>query len=208
VRDDLAFMKALAQEGRRAPLLSGRFLLSAGLVYGVTSLVAWAITVRLINVPFVWLSALWLGVTLVFVPTTRLLGRYIVGRPGLAAANNRAVAAVWQGLGLAIMSMFAAASVISTILKTPVVFSVFPSIVLAVYGMAWWLAAAVSELKWLRWISLGCFACAVLIGLLIQSATIYLAYAAALFGLLALPGWLLMRAEPSRIDPTSSSLSA
>jgi hypothetical protein len=199
VREDLAFIKTLAQEGRRAPLMSGRFLLSAGLVYGVTSLVAWAITIRLIDVPLDWLAGLWLGVTIVFVPSTRLLGRFVVNRPGLTAANNRAAFAVWQGLGFALTSMLVAACAISAIVKTPIVFAVFPSIVLAVYGMAWWLAAAVSDLNWLRWTALGCFVSAVLIALLIESTAIYLAYAAALFAFLALPGWLLMRAEPAAL---------
>uniref|UniRef100_A0A0N4Z1H6 Peptidoglycan glycosyltransferase n=1 Tax=Parastrongyloides trichosuri TaxID=131310 RepID=A0A0N4Z1H6_PARTI len=38
VHDDIAYMKALAQEGRHAPLLGGRILIIAGLVFGVAAL--------------------------------------------------------------------------------------------------------------------------------------------------------------------------
>ena len=35
VHDDIAYMKALAQEGRQAPLLGGFILISAGLIFGL-----------------------------------------------------------------------------------------------------------------------------------------------------------------------------
>lgn len=199
VRDDLAFVKALAQEGRRAPLLSGRFLLAAGLVYACVSLVAWAIIVRIIDVPYQWLTPLWIVVTVIFVATMRVTRMGVGSKPGVSAVNNRAVAAVWQGLGYAMMSMLAATLVIAQVLKTSAVFAVFPSLVLAVYGMAWWLSATMSDLKWIRWTAMACFLGAVVISLLIRSPNLYLAFAAAILLLIALPGWLLLRQEPSDI---------
>lgn len=199
VRDDLAFMKALAQEGRRAPLLNGRFLLAAGLIYGGTSLVAWLIVIRIVAVPYGWLAPLWIGVTIVFVVCVRVTRGCMSAKPGTTAVTNRAVAAVWQGLGYAMLAMLCAALIIAHELKTSAIFAVFPSLVLAIYGMAWWLAATMSDVKWIRWTSLACFLAAVLIGLLIRSSALYLAFTAALLLLIALPGWLLLRAEPSDI---------
>lgn len=37
VHDDIAYMKALAQEGRQAPLLGGSILIAAGLIFGLAS---------------------------------------------------------------------------------------------------------------------------------------------------------------------------
>ncbi|MHB8284287.1 MAG: hypothetical protein ACYDD1_06385 [Caulobacteraceae bacterium] len=199
VRDDLAFIKAMASEGRRAPLLSGRFLLSAGLVYGCTSLLAWAIVVRLINLSEAWLFGLWVGATVVFIPCIVLASRSVKSKPGATSTNNRAVAAVWQGLGCVMLVMLGAVFTIANLVNTPVVFAVFPSLVLSTYGMAWWVTGSMSELRWIRWTALACFAAAVGFGFIVQSPAMYLAYAAALFLLLALPGWLLMRAEPGDI---------
>lgn len=69
--------------------------------------------------------------------------------------------------------------------------------VLVIYGIGWAVASMMSDLKWLRWLGVGAFAGAVVMGLLAGSSVQYLAYAAALLLLAALPGWLLLRQEPS-----------
>ena len=37
IRDDIAFMRALAEEGRNGPLVGGPMLLAAGLSFGSTT---------------------------------------------------------------------------------------------------------------------------------------------------------------------------
>ena len=64
---------------------------------------------------------------------------------------------------------------------------------------AWSLAAVMSGLRWLRTVALGCFATAVAIAFLVDRPEVFLAFAVALLALVALPGWLLMRGEPSNI---------
>ena len=43
IKDDIAYMKALAQEGRQAPLLGGSILIAAGVIFGLASLGQWAL---------------------------------------------------------------------------------------------------------------------------------------------------------------------
>ncbi|GAJ30196.1 hypothetical protein [Acidomonas methanolica] len=43
LRDDLSFLRAIAAEGRDRPLTAGPWIFSAGLIYGMASLVCWAI---------------------------------------------------------------------------------------------------------------------------------------------------------------------
>ena len=50
VHDDIAYMKALAQEGRQAPLVGGRILITAGLVFGVAAIVHYGVDSGLIDV--------------------------------------------------------------------------------------------------------------------------------------------------------------
>ena len=63
VHDDIAYMKALAQEGRQTPLLGGRILISAGAIFGLASIVAYGIDSGLFAVPPVAYAVLWGGIT-------------------------------------------------------------------------------------------------------------------------------------------------
>ena len=62
LHDDIAYMRAMAQEGRNAPLLSGPIMVAAGVIFGSASLVQWAIQTGLVVVSpwaqlWVWLAA-------------------------------------------------------------------------------------------------------------------------------------------------------
>jgi hypothetical protein len=74
-----------------------------------------------------------------------------------------------------------------------------PSIVLALYGAAWSVAAAMSRATWLKFVAVASFVGAILMAVLMGSLWIWLAYAAALYLLAMVPGLVLMRQEPSDI---------
>ena len=62
LHDDIAYMRAMAQEGRNAPLLSGPIMVAAGIIFGTASLVQWAIQTGMVDVSpwaqlWVWLAA-------------------------------------------------------------------------------------------------------------------------------------------------------
>ncbi len=50
VREDIAYMRALAEEGRRAPLLGGSVLVAGGLIGGAAAAAHWAIAAGVIDV--------------------------------------------------------------------------------------------------------------------------------------------------------------
>jgi hypothetical protein len=68
-----------------------------------------------------------------------------------------------------------------------------PSMILALYGAAWMVAAAVSRARWAAVASAGSYAAALGSAWLCTTNAAYLWYAAALFLLLALPGAVMMR---------------
>ena len=199
VRDDIAFMRALAEEGRSAPLLGGAILVSAGLVFGAASLVHYAITVggRPLT-PWIY-PALWLGAGAVFMVILSVIRARYRGRPGSLSPGNRAMQGVWRGVGIAIFTLFVVLGVAGWKLDDPVVFGLFPSAILVLYGAAWTLAAQMSEQKWMGVIAAVSFVCAALMPLLLGAAEMYLAYAAALALTAVLPGVLLMRQEPTDV---------
>jgi len=200
IRDDLAFMRALAQEGRRAPLLIGHNLLVGGALYGTVCLFAWAVATRAIAAPFWVQGAIWFVVTPLYMGYGYIRRtQWRTPRPGATAITNRAVHAAWRGIGYAMLSLMAAFAIGAYQMKSAAPFGLFPSVVMAFYGLGWLVASAMSETRWLRAVSVISFIAAVVIALAADSKAEYLVMAAALYLLMALPGWLLTRAEPSDV---------
>lgn len=201
IREDLAFMRALAQEGRRAPLLIGHNLVVGGVVYAASSAFAWAVATRLLNLPLWWQGAIYLIVTPIYVFYARMRRRACAdsGRPGATAITNRAVSAAWRGVGFALLALMFAAFAIAYETRSSLVFVLFPSIVMAIYGAGWTVAAVMSEVGWLKWAAAGCFVAAAAFGLAANSLNLYLMFSASMLLLAALPGWLLVRGEPSEV---------
>jgi hypothetical protein len=198
IREDLAFMRALAQEGRRAPLLIGPGLVVAGLVFGMASVFCWAVESRVLALPYWWEGAIWPIAVVVFVPSVRWWRRSCSdAKPGASAVTNQAVLAVMQGLGYALLALMVASWALAWTVHSPVVFALFPSVVIAIYGAAWSVAARMSDVVWLKAVPPGCFLAAVALGFTTPYAWGYLVFAATLLAVTTLPGALLLRLEPS-----------
>jgi hypothetical protein len=69
------------------------------------------------------------------------------------------------------------------------------STVLAFYGAAWLVSAAMNQARAPGLLSAGCFIAAALIGLLVNSPNLLLAYAAALVLFALIPGLVYMRKD-------------
>ena len=61
IRDDIACMRALAEEGRQAPLLGGSMLVSAGAIFGTASLIQWAVLSNVLRAPSLMLMVVWIA---------------------------------------------------------------------------------------------------------------------------------------------------
>jgi hypothetical protein len=196
IRDDLAFLRALAEDGRHTPLLGGSILATAGGCYGLASLVQWLILSGVLDVPPVWLFGLWtLAVAIHLTIQSVLIGK-VAAKPGADSSTNRASRDVWRAIGLGCFVLIAAVGVASWKAHTDVLIGFAPSIILVLYGAAWWVAGSVSKLAWIRVVAVASFVAAIAMGLLIGSTSVWLAYAAALFLLAVVPGLALMRQEP------------
>jgi len=196
IRDDLAFLRALAEDGRRTPLLGGSLLAAAGGCYGLASFVQWLILARIIAIPPVSVFGVWILAVAIHLSIQARLVRRLAAKPGVDSTANRASRDVWSAVGVGCFALFAALAVASWKARTGVLIGFAPSIVLVLYGAAWWVAASVSGLAWIRAVAAGAFATAIVLGLLIGSTWVWLAYAAALVLLALVPGLALMRQEP------------
>jgi hypothetical protein len=196
IRDDLAFLRALAEDGRHTPLLGGSILATAGGCYGSASLIQWLILSGVLDVSPVWLFGLWaLAVAIHLTIQSVLIGK-VASKPGAGSSANRASRDVWTAIGLGCFVLMIAVGVASWKARTDVLIGFAPSIILVLYGAAWWVAGSVSKLAWIRAVAVASFAAAIAMGLLIGSTWVWLAYALALFLLALAPGLTLMRQEP------------
>ena len=197
IHDDIAYMKALAQEGRRAPPLGGAILMAGGLIWAATSFTAWAVMVRLVAIPPIWSNAVWLVGLVAFFIALALLIRRHKGKPGHAAVNNRVMRVAWTAGGWSIFAFILALIAACWSMHTSVFVVLIAPFVLTAYGVGWIVAGSVSDGRWLTWIGVGSFLTAILLGFLAGSQAQLLVYTGALLLLMALPGYLLLRQEPS-----------
>lgn len=197
LRDDIAFMRAMAEEGRSAPLLGGAILTGMGLIYAAASLVQWAVLTHMINASPAILPYVWLAAVLISISVMAVFRRGLAAKPGAASPANRAVRIAWKGVGWAISAIYAALFV--AVWKTGDVnlINFSPTIVLALYGVAWMVGALMISASWVRIVPWAAYAAAILLAWLIGDVNAWLAYAAALLLLATVPGLILTRQEPS-----------
>lgn len=193
---DIAWMRRLAEEGAQAPMRGNSLLMFGGLLYGLASLFHWSVVSGLTPLAGNQLWIGWVAATLAYflvlavtIPRLR--------RAGVSTTANRAAGIAWSGMGWGIFAMFVAMSVLGWRLADEAalnaMFALIPSIIMVFYGIGWAVHAEMQRSRMLWVLSLSSFAAAPLLALFAGQAEQYLAYAAALFLLMALPGWLLMR---------------
>lgn len=197
LKDDIAYMKTLADEGATGPLIGGSTLVAAGLIFGIASLGEWAGATGLIVLDGIQHLYLWGAAGLVFAVTLTVLIHRQKGRPGVMSPANRAFGTAWMGVGLAIFSMAVALSLLGYKTQSNLPGLVFPSLIFALYGAGWAVSAAMSGQKWLWWPAYGSWLLAPVLAWFVDDSSLYLVYAIGLVFLALVPGLMLMRREPS-----------
>jgi hypothetical protein len=198
IRDDLSYMKALAEEGRRTPLLGGSVLVAAGLIYGVASLCHWAILAGVVEAHRAVLSIVWGAAVLAFFGAMIALKRRMAGTPGAFAANNKAYAVAWGGLGGATGGIAVSLIIASVRMQDPIFMALFPPVILSVYGGAWLITAGLSDRAWPRYVGLGSIAAALLTAWMVGQTEQWLVYALGFLLFAIVPGYAMMREAPSQ----------
>lgn len=193
---DIAWMRRLAEEGAETPMRGASILMAAGLIFGFASLFHWAIISDLISFDGSAIGIGWLAATGLFLSLLTVLRLRLGRSEGVRTAANRASGAVWSSVGWGIFALFTALAVVGWRLGDDAVligFGLIPSIIMVFYGMGWAVSAAMARSRRLWMLAFASFAAAPLLATLTGLEAQYLAYAAALFLLMALPGFLLMR---------------
>jgi len=191
---ELAYIRALAEQGSMGPMRNGASLVTAGLVYAAAAVAQYLAVIGLLPRTD-WMSALiWLGATAVFAAASFIFrfNRHSAHK----SVGGRAAAAIWSGIGIAIMFFILCLIVIANVLKdfAAVSFLIAP-VVLILYGVGWWVGGAISGKAWVKWVAFGSFVGAPLITLMAGRPEQLLAYAVCLVVFTTVPGIVIMRGD-------------
>jgi hypothetical protein len=197
VEADLAFMRALVDDGKQPGLMAGSgpsIYLAAGLLYGTQCLYH---LLELLT-PIRWPPLLSLGVAIgvnvaFFAYLTVALVRERTLRVG-GSATGRALNAMFGATGLANIGFVIIFALNSAWRKDFTLWLLYPATVFILQGAAWYVAFLMRRKPWMAWTALGWFVSGTALGLLLTNVTAYLTICtAALFLCMALPGWIMIR---------------
>ncbi len=198
--EDLGYLRAMAEEGQKAPLLGGRFAVLWGTLVALALFTQWLVLTD--QAPFgpealifVWSSIGvlgWLG--------SMILGRSLRGKPGTGSVGNRAESAVWSSGGFAIFIYVL--SVIAAVYIGKANYGIFNTIMMvafSIYGICYFTTGSLSGNRSMYFIGALCFLATLINGALISQAVVYLVDAGFVVLVTVIPGALQMRAEPSQV---------
>lgn len=194
---DIAWMRQLAEEGGRAPLRGASILMAGGLLYGLASLFQWAIVIGALPWSMNVAGMGWIAVTVAFWGVLAVVIPRLKREPGVQTAANKAAGVAWSAMGWGIFMLFLSMGVLAWRLgadATTTLFVLMPSVILVFYAVGWAVSATMFRSRPMWMLSVASFIAAPVLAAMAATPVLYLAYAIALFGLMALPGYVFMRA--------------
>lgn len=195
--EDLAYIRALAEEGRTAPLLGGGHLAAFGVLTTAAYLGHWAVLT--FEAPSGAFAAIWGGYGIAMAIASALMGRRVRGKPGGGAFGNRVERTVWFAAGLAIGAVAVGAAVRSVMQNSGAEMDLLAPTVFAAYATGLLTTGRIADDRMLTIAAALAYLVAAAAVALIATPTLYLVTAAGAFATLVVPGVILLRREPSEV---------
>ncbi len=194
-RDDLAFMRAVVQDGASGMTAAlGESYFAGGLIYGLQCLVQCSSALGLPAIPAAWQPAAGIGPTLIFcVALTAIILRH--RKDGQGGFVGRAVGAAFACLSVSNLALIVVIGSLAIARHSIEIWLLYPCSVFVMQGASWLIAYALRQRLWLLAVGLGWYAAAVALALSITvSITLFgLIAGVSLVLLMAAPGAAIMR---------------
>lgn len=195
VRDDIAFLRNLAEAGRSGTMAGGEILLCAGLIYGVTSFATAGCMAAGLVTSGLFMPIVWFGATALFLFCLFTLKASARERSSGAAG---AAGVAFSGAGISMFFIIVSLMLISYRANAWLVMSAAAPVIVAIYGGCWWLAAVLTKIRWLYAVAYGSFAAGLAMAWYATEPVMqFTLYGATLLLLLAAPGFAFMRKSPA-----------
>lgn len=197
LKDDISYMRRLAEQGRSGPILGGTFLAAAGLVFGGTCFLHWAAATGRLPIPGHDLMNLWWGAFVVFaVIWLALFFRLRARAAASASSSNAAFGIAWTAGGIGIVVAVITTAITARVMHAPQIQELNASLVFAFYGTAWGVSAALARRAWMLFVAAAAFVAAPVLAYLTGTDVQLPAMGIALLLTLFVPGVRMMMEEP------------
>jgi hypothetical protein len=188
LRDDIAFLRGLAESGREGVMQGGSVALVSGLLFGTASLAIWAGSQAGIDG----------GVLIWAWPISGVLfGLFMAGflrRVRPQGAASRAAGIAWSGAGWAMFTVVASLLLMANKNDTWQIAAAISPMILAIYGCGWFIAGRVYRSLWISLVAFGSWAMALVNAWFATDGAVgFLVYAITLYALAAVPGAVMIR---------------
>jgi hypothetical protein len=197
---DLARLRAIAEEGRRMPLLGGRYLILWGSAIALASALHGAVVSHMLPLPMISVAFIWFGLTGLAALVSRAFKTGAASKGNDVA--NRVERSVWQMGGAVLwltpIGILAAINLPLLPAGKPfmyLLFATMPSLMFGVYAIALRVAAEVSDLAALRHYALLSLAFVPLCLLLVGSVWQFVAMTIGVLLVSILPGRMMIALE-------------
>lgn len=197
--DDLAYVREVAESGASAPLLGGRFLVWWGALVTLAYIGHYAILNGVAGLGTDALGLMWIAfIVIALAGHFAMIFLFSRDKPGASSAGNRASATVWMASGMVLFSFFAGVMIKSVLDGTASVgFNWSIPLVLGVYGISQLVSGTMSGSRGLMVAGWGGIVFVGITAIMIGTAELYLAAAAAAAMIVLVPGVIMLRDEPS-----------
>jgi hypothetical protein len=195
-REDIQYVRQLAESGAHAPLLGGRFLVWWGLLLTAAYTIHHFALRGEIGEGRTIFATIWIGFALLGIAGQLLLARSMQPKAGSGSAGNRASRSVWTAAAFAIASMVLGTAIAAKNGAGPATFDWIVPVAFAVYACALIVTGSLARNSVTIAAGAGAVVMVGLFTALILAPERYLLAAAGVFLTVLVPGLLLLRAEP------------
>ena len=202
-QEDLAYVRAMAEEGRNVPLVGGVHFMLWGGIIGTAALISWFDKGGIISLPFndIWL---WTGAVALGWIAGLLMGRRTARAPGATTFGNKTAAAAWFGCG-AFITIFWFSILFAEMLgvngEFPVGYlgmAMFP-VVFGLYGLAFLVTSVATNSSWMKWVAYASWAISSALIFSVGTYHFLLLSALGTYAVVFVPGYILVKNQPSTI---------
>ncbi len=201
--EDLAYVRAIAEEGRNVPLVGGYSFVVWGSIIGTAAFIQYLMVIGVLpmvrNSLWIWGSAMILGWGVGAIVSVK-----IDRTPGASSIGNRVVNAAWSGCGIFITLYFLSLLVAFFLLPKDgpsvgwLFVTMFP-VVFGLYGLAFYVTAVAANQNWFRWVSIGSWAISAILLLTMKMELMMLIAALGTYAVVLVPGIAMVKSQPSEI---------
>ncbi len=184
--EDIAFIRALVEEGRQTTYKGG-VALAAGLIWGTASLYFWSVWTKLWTPPggLAELNWIWLVAIVAFLIAGAPLGMF-------RRAENRTAAAAWGAVGAGCWTISFVIGIAAWRTHNWTMFFLLPPIIMALYGGAWLVCAAGLRRWWMTWVGVACLLSSLALAYTAAQPVQYLLFGLSLYAFAGLPGLIVV----------------